>query len=217
MARPFCSSSPRMRDGCGTCGRSASRAAVAAARVMIIGSGCRGFIGPCPSAPLDEVFNCPVSVAHGQRRAGGPLTAVDLALAPRRCLTVVSAAGGTMGAVSDERRDPPGPPPLVLISGDEPFLVDRAVQRTVAAARRIDPDVERREAMAGGMVPGEFDDLVAPSLFAEPRVVVAAGRAGSRQGARRRRCAHYCADPVDGVTLSSTTPAAPGTRRWRTR
>ena len=32
MARPFCSSSPRMRDGSGTCCRSASRAAMAAAR-----------------------------------------------------------------------------------------------------------------------------------------------------------------------------------------
>ena len=67
------------------------------------------------------------------------------------------------------------PPPLVLITGDEPLLVDRAVHRATAAARRIDPGVERREAVAAGLSPGEFADLVAPSLFAEPRVVVVRG------------------------------------------
>ena len=64
---------------------------------------------------------------------------------------------------------------MVLITGDEPLLVDRAVHRTTAAARRIDPEVERREAPAAGLSPGEFADLVAPSLFAEPRVVVVRG------------------------------------------
>ena len=122
-----------------------------------------------------------------------------------------------MGAVSDERRDPPGPPPLVLISGDEPFLVDRAVQRTLASARRIHPDVERREAMAGGMVPGEFDDLVAPSLFAEPRRRGPAGRARSVEGARRGAVAYY-GEPRGGRgARSCTTPAVRETRRWRTR
>jgi DNA polymerase III subunit delta len=115
-------------------------------------------------------------------------------------LTVLSAAGGTMGAVSDERRDPPGPPPLVLISGDEPFLVDRAVHATVASARRIHPDVERREAMAGGMVPGEFDDLVAPSLFAEPRVVVLRGAHEASKELAEALVA-YTANPVEGVVL----------------
>ena len=56
--------------------------------------------------------------------------------------------------------------------GEEQLLVDRAISGAVVAARKTDPDVERREAAAPGLSPLEFSDLVAPSLFAEPRVVV---------------------------------------------
>ena len=68
-----------------------------------------------------------------------------------------------------------GPPTLVLITGDEMLLVDRAVWRATAAARRVEPGVERRDAVAAGLAAGEFWDLVAPSLFAEPRLVVIRG------------------------------------------
>ena len=63
----------------------------------------------------------------------------------------------------------------MLITGDEMLLVDRAIWRATAAARRVDPGVERRDATAAGLGAGEFWDLVAPSLFAEPRVVVIRG------------------------------------------
>src|SRR6478609_8446904 len=90
--------------------------------------------------------------------------------------------------------------PLTLVTGDEPLLVDRAIARTVAAARRIDPGVERRDGAGAGLTAGEFSDLVAPSLFAEPRVVVIRGAhesskelAGALTG--------YVKDPVEGVWL----------------
>jgi len=99
-----------------------------------------------------------------------------------------------------EERAKGGVPPLVLISGDEMLLVDRAVWRATAAARRVDPGVERRDSPAAGLGAGEFWDLVAPSLFAEPRLVVIRG---AQESAKELAAAlsSYCADPVDGVTL----------------
>jgi len=95
---------------------------------------------------------------------------------------------------------PAAPPTLVLIRGDEPLLVDRAVQRALADARRADPETERREAQAGGLSVVEFSELVAPSLFAEPRVVVVRG---AQESAKELASAllDYASAPVDGVTL----------------
>ncbi len=92
------------------------------------------------------------------------------------------------------------PPTVILLRGDESLLVDRAVQRATAAARRVDPQTERRDATAGGLGVGEFADLVAPSLFAEPRVVVVRG---AHEATKELAAAllGYAASPVDGVTL----------------
>lgn len=91
-------------------------------------------------------------------------------------------------------------PTLVLITGDESLLVDRAVARAVAAARKSEPETERRDAPAAGLTPHEFADLVAPSLFAEPRVVViAAAQESSKELAGELLT--YAGDPVDAVTL----------------
>jgi DNA polymerase III subunit delta len=95
---------------------------------------------------------------------------------------------------------PAAPPPLVLITGDEGLLVDRAVARTVAAARAAAPEVERRDAVGPGLTPAEFDDLVAPSLFAEPRVVVLRSAQELVKDAATAVLG-YLQDPVDGVTL----------------
>lgn len=90
--------------------------------------------------------------------------------------------------------------PLTLVTGDEPLLVDRAIARAAAAARLIDPGVERREGTGAGLTAGEFSDLVAPSLFAEPRIVVIRG---AHEASRELAAAldSYCRDPVDGVWL----------------
>ncbi|HEY5879034.1 MAG TPA: DNA polymerase III subunit delta [Nakamurella sp.] len=90
--------------------------------------------------------------------------------------------------------------PLVLVTGDEPLLVDRAIARAVAAARRVDAGVERRDGTGAGLTVGAFADLVAPSLVAEPRMVVIRGaHEASRELATA--LAAYPNDPVEGVWL----------------
>lgn len=89
---------------------------------------------------------------------------------------------------------------LVLVTGDEQLLVDRAIARATAAARRGDPGAERRDGTAGGLTAAEFSDLVAPSLFAEPRVVVIRG---AQEASKELATAliGYATDPVEGVWL----------------
>ncbi|AZI58425.1 DNA polymerase III subunit delta [Nakamurella antarctica] len=88
----------------------------------------------------------------------------------------------------------------VLITGDEQLLIDRAVHTALVRARKVDPEVERREASAVGLSLADFAELVAPSLFAEPRVVVIRG---AHEAAKElaTEIISYIADPVDGVTL----------------
>ena len=91
-------------------------------------------------------------------------------------------------------------PLLVLVSGEESLLVDRAVTAAVHRVLKAEPEAERRESPVTELTPMTFSDLVAPSLFAEPRVVVVrnAHEAGKEMAAA---IVAYLADPVDGVTL----------------
>ncbi|MGH3721192.1 MAG: DNA polymerase III subunit delta [Pseudonocardiaceae bacterium] len=65
--------------------------------------------------------------------------------------------------------------PLHLILGEEELLVEQAVQAVVDTARRADPQTEVRRIRTTDLVPGELDELVSPSLFAQGRVVVLGG------------------------------------------
>lgn len=64
------------------------------------------------------------------------------------------------------------PPVLVLVLGDEELLADRAVSATVASLRVVDPDLDVREFSAAALTPGDLDEMLSPSLFANRRVVV---------------------------------------------
>jgi DNA polymerase-3 subunit delta len=86
-----------------------------------------------------------------------------------RELAIVAPSGAKMGGVNS---DPAPPMPLHLILGEEELLVERAVQVVVDAARRSDPQAEVRRIRATDLVPGELNELVSPSLFAQGRVVV---------------------------------------------
>ncbi len=98
------------------------------------------------------------------------------------------------------RSSAPAPNALVLVLGEEELLVERAIAGAVRAARKLDPDVERRESSAAGLSPMEFADLVAPSLFAEPRVVILRqAHESSKEVASA--VAEYAGNPVDGVML----------------
>jgi DNA polymerase-3 subunit delta len=61
---------------------------------------------------------------------------------------------------------------VVLVVGDEEFLVERAIEQVAAAARRADPDAETIERTGADIIPGELFELLSPSLFGGRRTVV---------------------------------------------
>lgn len=65
--------------------------------------------------------------------------------------------------------------PVVLVSGSEGVLADRAVDRLVALARAADPDVEVTRLDAAQYAKGVLEVVASPSLFAEDRLVVVDG------------------------------------------
>lgn len=92
------------------------------------------------------------------------------------------------------------PAPLHLLLGDEELLVERAVQAVLDAARTVDPRTELRRVRVTDLSPGELNELVSPSLFAETRVVVLdAAQDAGREVADA--ILHYARNPVDGVVL----------------
>ena len=62
--------------------------------------------------------------------------------------------------------------PLTLVVGEEDLLVGRAVTAVVRAARQHDPDVQVHDLVGGELERGELDEVLAPSLFGERRVLV---------------------------------------------
>lgn len=62
--------------------------------------------------------------------------------------------------------------PVVLVTGSEALLAERAVDRLVALARAADPAVEVTRLDAAGYEPGRLRVATSPSLFDEPRLVV---------------------------------------------
>ena len=91
-------------------------------------------------------------------------------------------------------------PPLVLITGDETLLVDRAITSVLVRVRKAQPEVERRDAAAAGLSVGELIDLISPSLFAEPRLVLIRGAHEAGKDIATA-LTDYLKDPVEGVTL----------------
>jgi len=66
------------------------------------------------------------------------------------------------------------PTPIGLITGDEEFLVARAVEAAIAAARARDEATEIREIEAASATPGDLTELLSPSLFGGSRLVLLA-------------------------------------------
>ena len=63
------------------------------------------------------------------------------------------------------------PAPIVLVSGAEGFLADRAIQRIREILREQDASLEVSDLDASSYVPGELLTLASPSLFGEPRLI----------------------------------------------
>lgn len=90
--------------------------------------------------------------------------------------------------------------PLHLIIGEEELLVERAVQAVVQAAQQADPDAEVSRVRCTDLAPGELDELVSPSLFAEGRAVVLLGAHESGKDTATAILDH-ARNPVDGIVL----------------
>ena len=99
----------------------------------------------------------------------------------------------------------PGPATLHLVTGDEPLLVERAVQRVVAAVRSQDPAAEVRKVPAAGLLAAELAELLSPSLFGDTRVVVLEG-AHELGKDTADALGRQLAVPADGVSLVVTMP-----------
>lgn len=61
---------------------------------------------------------------------------------------------------------------IVLVTGPEEFLAERAVQRARAAVRAIDPEAELSETGAETLTMATLGEMAAPSLFSSTRCVV---------------------------------------------
>ena len=90
--------------------------------------------------------------------------------------------------------------PLVLVTGSEALLAERAVDRLVALAREVDPAVEVTRIEAAGYEPGKLRDAASPSLFDEARMVVVTGLQSGTDEALDE-VARYVADPAPDVWL----------------
>jgi DNA polymerase-3 subunit delta len=63
------------------------------------------------------------------------------------------------------------PAPVILVSGTEDFLADRAIRLLRDTLKAEDPSLEVNDLEADGYSPGELITLASPSLFAEPRLI----------------------------------------------
>nr|WP_308054096.1 DNA polymerase III subunit delta [Cellulomonas xiejunii] len=111
-----------------------------------------------------------------------------------------SARGRAGGASAGVPWTQAAPAPVVLVSGPEHVLAERACDRIVELARANDPDVEVTRVDAATYAAGELAVLTSPSLFAEAKVVVVEGveRAGD---ALLVDAEAYLAAPVPDVVV----------------
>jgi DNA polymerase-3 subunit delta len=90
--------------------------------------------------------------------------------------------------------------PVQLFLGDEEFLVDRAARDVLAAVRKADPEAELRRAAVSELTPAELVELLSPSLFGEPRVVLLDGGQDASADMAAAVRSHATA-PGDGIVL----------------
>jgi len=87
---------------------------------------------------------------------------------------------------------------VVLVSGTEGFLADRAIRALRDALKAEDPSLEISDVSAADYAPGELITLASPSLFGEPRLI-------------RVDAVEKCTDAFLTETLEYLTTPADGT------
>lgn len=92
------------------------------------------------------------------------------------------------------------PAPVVLISGPEQFLADRASRLIREQLRAADPSLEVHDIEAAEYGSGELFTIASPSLFAEPRLIRVDGVEKSSD-AFLEDAKRYLAEPAEDTTL----------------
>lgn len=92
------------------------------------------------------------------------------------------------------------PAPVVLVSGPEGFLADRASQAIRDALKGEHSDLEVHDVDAASYTAGELFTIASPSLFAEPRLIRVEG-VEKCSDAFLEDAKRYVAGPADDTTL----------------
>ena len=92
------------------------------------------------------------------------------------------------------------PAPVVLVSGPEAFLADRATQAIREALLQAHSDLEVHDVDAASYTAGELFTIASPSLFAEPRLIRVEG-VEKCSDAFLEDAKRYAAEPAEDTTL----------------
>lgn len=104
------------------------------------------------------------------------------------------------------------PAPLVLVTGSEALLAERAVDRVIQLAREQDPDLDVTRLEGAAYQGGQLRVAASPSLFAEARLVVVEGLESGTDDLMADLTA-YLADPTPDVSLVVRHSGAPRGRK----
>ncbi len=94
----------------------------------------------------------------------------------------------------------PRPAPIVLVSGPEEILAERAIAGVRDYLRAEDPALEVSDVRADDYAPGALLGLTSPSLFGEPRLVRVAG-VEKCTDAFLQEALKYLENPQEGATV----------------
>jgi DNA polymerase III subunit delta len=92
------------------------------------------------------------------------------------------------------------PAPVVLVSGPEDLLADRAIRRIRDTLTAADPSLEVSDLDAASAVPGDLTTLASPSLFGEPRLIRVAAVERLSEGFQTEAL-RYLEAPADDTVL----------------
>lgn len=92
------------------------------------------------------------------------------------------------------------PAPVVLVTGPEGFLADRAIRVLRNLLKAEDPSLELHDLDAAQYLPGELLTLASPSLFGEPRMIRVTG-VEKASDAFLAETIDYLAAPADDTYL----------------
>lgn len=92
-------------------------------------------------------------------------------MAAPRARGAASSKGSAKAAIPQVAWHQIRPAPVILVTGPEAFLADRASRVLRDALREQDASLEVHDLRADGYAPGELLTLASPSLFGEPRLI----------------------------------------------